>query len=48
MNTYDVIKIVFGIIATVGSACGMIWFFVKLSANTLAEQYKEKIKLRVL
>jgi len=44
MDTYDVVKIVFGIIASIGSAGGIIWFFVKLSANTLAEQYKEKIK----
>lgn len=44
MDTYDVVKIIFGIIASIGSAGGIIWFFVKLSANTLAEQYKEKIK----
>lgn len=44
METYDIVKIVFGIIASVGSAGGIVWFFVKLSANTLADQYKEEIK----
>lgn len=45
METTDLVKIVFGIIASVGSAGGIVWFFVKLSAKTLADQYKEKIKL---
>jgi hypothetical protein len=44
MSTIDILKIIFGIIASIGSAGGIIWFFVKLSANTLADQYKEKIK----
>lgn len=44
MTGYDIIKIVFGIIASIGSAGAIIWFFVKLSANTLAEHYIEKVK----
>lgn len=44
MNTLDIVKIVFGVVASISGAGGIIWYFVKLTSNTLAEQYKEKVK----
>jgi len=44
MNTYDIIKIVFGVVASISGAGGVIWYFVKLTSNTLADQYIEKVK----
>jgi hypothetical protein len=44
MTNFEILKIVSGVIASVGTASAIIWYFVKLTANTLADQYKEKIK----
>lgn len=45
MELKDIVNIVLGIIASIGGSGVIIWFLVKLSANTLADKYKEKIKL---
>lgn len=44
MEFKDVINIVLGIIGSIGGAGVIIWFLVKLFANTLADKYKEKVK----
>jgi hypothetical protein len=44
MDTLTIIKIIFGIFASVTSAGAIIWWFVQLTANTLAEHYKKKIE----
>lgn len=44
MELKDIVNIVLGIIASIGGAGVIIWFLVKLFANTLADKYKEKIK----
>lgn len=45
MELKDIVIIVLGIIASIGGSGVIIWFLVKLFANTLADKYKEKIKL---
>ncbi|WP_027127232.1 hypothetical protein [Gelidibacter mesophilus] len=45
MELKDIVNIVLGIIASIGGSGVIIWFLVKLFANTLADKYKEKIKL---
>jgi hypothetical protein len=44
MDTWVIVKIIFGIIGTVSIAGTVIWWFVQLTANTLAENYKKKIE----
>lgn len=44
MEFKEVVNIVLGIIGSIGGAGVIIWFMVKLFANTLADKYKEKVK----
>ncbi|MBL6444705.1 hypothetical protein JMN32_00185 [Fulvivirga sp. 29W222] len=44
MSLLDVIKVVSGIIVSLAGAGGIVFFLVKLSANTLADNYKQKVK----
>lgn len=44
MDLLTISKIVFGLIGTVSLSGTIVWFFVKLSADTLADNYKKKIE----
>lgn len=47
MNIVDfwtITKIVIGLVGSISISGFVVWFFVKLTANTLAEQYKKKIE----
>lgn len=44
MTVWEIAKIVFGIISTVSISGAVVWWFVKLSAKTLADNYKKKIE----
>lgn len=44
MDTITIVKIIFGVIFTVASSGGIVWFFVQLAGNTLADHYKKKIE----
>jgi hypothetical protein len=44
MDTYTIAKIAFWIIASIAGSGGIVWWFVQLSANTLADNYKRKIQ----
>lgn len=44
MDTWTIVKIVFGIIGTVSVSGAVIWWIVQLTANTLADNYKKKIE----
>lgn len=44
MDTWTIIKIIFGIIGTVSISGTAVWWFVQLAANTLADNYKRKIE----
>ena len=44
MDTWTIFKIIFGIIGTVSISGTVVWWFVQLTANTLADNYKKKIE----
>lgn len=44
MDIISILKIVFGVVSTISISGFVVWFFVKLSANTLADNYKKKIE----
>jgi hypothetical protein len=44
MDIISIFKIVFGVVSTISISGVVVWFFVKLSANTLADNYKKKIE----
>ena len=44
MDIISILKIVFGVVSTISISGIVVWFFVKLSANTLADNYKKKIE----
>lgn len=44
MDILSILKIVFGVVSTISISGVVVWFFVKLSANTLADNYKKKIE----
>jgi hypothetical protein len=44
MDTLSIFKIIFGIIGTVSISGTVVWWFVQLTANTLADNYKKKIE----
>ena len=44
MDTLTIFKIIFGIIGTVSISGTVVWWFVQLTANTLADNYKKKIE----
>lgn len=44
MDINNVVKIVSGIIISIGGSGVIVWFFVRLSANTLADNYKKKVE----
>ena len=44
MDIWTIIKIIGGIIGTVSVSGAVIWWFVQLTANTLADNYKKKIE----
>ena len=45
MDIWAIIKIIGGIIGTVSISGAVVWWFVQLTANTLADNYKKKIEL---
>ena len=44
IDIWTIVKIVSGIIGTVSISGAVVWWFVKLTANTLADNYKKKIE----
>lgn len=44
MDAITIVQIISGVIFSVACSGGIVWFFVQLSANTLAENYKKKIE----
>jgi len=44
IDLWTIVKIVSGIIGTISISSAVIWWFVKLTANTLADNYKKKIE----
>jgi hypothetical protein len=44
MNLLTILKIAFSIIGSVSVSGVVVWFFVKLASNTLADNYKKKIE----
>lgn len=44
METWIIVKILLGIIGTISISGTIIWWFVQLTATTLAENYKKKVE----
>ncbi len=44
MDTWTILKIIFGIIGTVSVSGTIVWWFVQLTANTLADNYQKKVE----
>lgn len=44
MDTWSILKLAFGIIGTVSISGTIIWWFVQLTAKTLADNYKKKVE----
>ncbi|MEQ9376398.1 MAG: hypothetical protein RIG68_14530 [Imperialibacter sp.] len=44
IDTWTIVKIIGGIIGTISISGAVIWWFVQLAANTLADSYKKKIE----
>jgi len=44
IDTWTIVKIIGGIIGTISISGAVIWWFVQLAANTLADSYQKKIE----
>ncbi len=44
MDAWATFKVILGVVASISSASVVIWFFVRLAAKTLADNYKKRIE----